>query len=120
MKKINSINVSGKVIGVISIFLVFLPFLFYCLRFIGLEVIGEMLMKISLGIGVVISAVAWTLLMIELKQDKRLDQYYSSHAHCKNKPGENKYECQNCGNREVEKKDTYCKVCGILFEKYEE
>nr|WP_302598150.1 hypothetical protein [uncultured Cellulosilyticum sp.] len=80
MKKINSINVSGKVIGMISIFLVFLPLIFYCLRFIGLEAIGEILMKGSCTIGIIMLIGAWIVLMIELRQDKVLDQYYTSYS----------------------------------------
>nr|WP_297933934.1 hypothetical protein [uncultured Lachnoclostridium sp.] len=32
------------------------------------------------------------------------------------KVGDNRYECQACGNRELKSDSKFCSVCGIKFE----
>ena len=86
MKKINSINWGGKVLGLI----VFL----------------DAILPIS----------AFLVLLLELYQDKKIDQYYCLHRKGKKPLSNDSYECEQCGNREIKEADTYCKICHTHFE----
>ena len=67
-------------------------------------------------IGGLILAVFACLLLIELRQDKKLNQFYREHRNMKIPLKDGKYECGACGNRNVGVNRTYCDVCGCWFE----
>lgn len=117
IKKINSINYGGKVIGIGLFFMLFIPgVLLFFYRILVYEVL-EILVKASFGIGLLILISFACLLMVELRQDKKLDQYYCKHRNIKIPIKAGKYECGACGNREVAKNSTCCGICGCRFEK---
>lgn len=116
MKKINSINYGGKVLGIGLIFMVPIPSLLLCINHIveGLDI--AIFAYISLGIGILICLLFMCFLVIELKQDKRIEQYYCKHRNVKIEIGTGKYECSACGNRLITFESTYCNMCGGKFE----
>lgn len=116
MKKINSINYGGKILFIGIIFGILIPIIFaglsYVLHSSGLLVI----MKVSFVFGMLILFCFFVHLGIELHQDKKIERYYSVHGKRKIFIADGKYECGTCGNCQVQKKDSYCKVCGVVFE----
>ena len=69
--------------------------------------------------GAVIVLLFFVHLAIELHQDKKIDNYYTAHKKVKIAVTDG-YECGSCGNRKVGEKDTYCTVCGVQFEAYQD
>lgn len=116
MKKINS-NGPGTVVFMCSmLFLIGIPALMYIVSFIFN--MGNKLFlpaKISAAAGGIILAGLIIVIVVELKQDKRLNIYYVSNRNRKIKISEGFYECQNCGSRTVRENDNTCGVCGIKF-----
>lgn len=115
MKKINSIGYGPLVLFWIFLFLIALPLSFYTLSALFHLTLLFIFIKVSLGIGMLLSIGFIGLLFIELHQDKRLDKYYSSNKNIKLKLGTNRYECPSCGNKKIMKQDTFCIVCGQKF-----
>ena len=120
MKKINSIHVATKVLGVILFFMMILPLCFWGMEQLGIISRGSPLIHISLIIGGSLAVGAFLLLVMELRQDRQLDVYFMSHRNQKLMLQNDLYECQNCGNKLVNEADTYCKVCGIIFKEYQD
>ena len=116
MKKINSINWGGKVLGLIVFLDAILPLIAFLLSKIGLRQSSSFLYKVALGVGGVVTIAAFLVLLLELYQDKKIDQYYRLHQKGKRLLSNGNYECEQCGNREVKKADTYCKICHTHFE----
>ena len=78
MKKINSIDYGGNVIGIGLVFLALIPVVLYVLNsFLGSSLV-QTLMYISLGIGAVIEAGFGCVLLIELRQDRIISKHYES------------------------------------------
>jgi len=118
MKKINSIWYGGNILGIGIIFAIVIPLLLYYTSFIfGLKANFSIPIRISIIMGVLILLLFLVLLAIELKQDKRINRLYSKTRNSKIALSNNIFECQNCGNRQIEKDDTFCKVCGIRFDR---
>ena len=115
MKKINSIWYGGKILLTGTIFAFMIPFgiMIFPLKINVLTTISS----ISFFLGVTILMGFGIFLAIELHQDKKLNEYYKREQTQKVKISENKYECQVCGNREVNQNDTCCKICGTSFVK---
>ncbi|MBE6024381.1 MAG: hypothetical protein E7231_14545 [Cellulosilyticum sp.] len=118
MKKINSINVGTKVLGIIMSLLLIIPGIGLGLKQIGLIRIGLVFIKGGLGIGGVVTVVSLILLLIELRQDRKIDAYFSSHHETKQRLSNGLYECQKCGNKFVKAEESYCKICGVQFKEY--
>ncbi|PHV70695.1 hypothetical protein CS063_09195 [Sporanaerobium hydrogeniformans] len=118
MKKINSINVGTKVLSIIAVFLIVLPICFFGMKQIGFIVLGDFLIKASLVVGSIITVISLILLIIELRQDRQLDKYFTNHCNTKLLLANSLCECQKYGNKLVRAEDTCCKICGIHFEKY--
>ena len=117
MKKINSIGYGDKIVVIAVLFLAVIP---TCVYIVSVILSIPELMKvilISLVIGGFIVLFVIGLLFIELRQDKRLNQLYMKNINIKLPLGNNRYECQSCGNRQVLDNDRNCKVCGIHFNK---
>ena len=115
MKKINSVNYGGKIIGVGVVLLLLGGIL------LGLNkrwsngaiaVIAVVLLTIG---GFILVGFAW-LLHVELKQDKKINSYYNVHKNRKVEIGNGKYECGACGNRGLRKESSHCTTCGCKFE----
>ncbi len=78
MKKINSIDYGGKVIGIGLVFLALIPVVLYALNsFLGSPLVHT-LMIISLIIGAVIEVGFGCVLLIELRQDRIISKHYES------------------------------------------
>lgn len=67
-------------------------------------------------IGVLILSVFACLLTIELKQDSKVEKYYSKHRNVKIPLNDKACECGACGNRKVSLNSIYCNICGCKFE----
>lgn len=70
MKKINSIDYGGKVIGTGLVFLVAIPAMLYVLNCFLHSPVIQTLMTVSLMIGAIIEAGFGCVLLIELRQDR--------------------------------------------------
>ena len=119
MKKINSIHYGSRVIAVGLIFLVLVPVALW-----GLNqwLQNESLITaayVSMSIGATIEIFFFVYLIIESKQDKKIDAEYQRHRKMKIPLPDGKFECGNCGNRNVSASDTGCIACGITFEEEE-
>ena len=116
MKKINSINYGGKVIGVGLVSMLIVPGILQGLNtFLGcpyISVIANLLFMI--GTGILICFVG--LLLIEFWQDKRIDKYYSKHKNVKIELANGKWECSACGCRTICADSTFCNICGCKYE----
>lgn len=114
MKKINSIGYGDKIIAAAAVLLTAMPL---CLYIAGamLPFPAAALIRISLAAGGLVILFLVALLTIEFRQDKKLIQYYALHQNIKLSLGNNRYECQSCGNRHLSAGDDICKVCGIRF-----
>ena len=117
IKKINSINYGGKVIGIGLIFMLLISGLLLLFYKILVYEFLNIIAKVSFVIGLLILISFACLLMVELRQDKKLDQYYCKHRNIKIPIKAGKYECGACGNREVVKNSTCCGICGCRFGK---
>lgn len=116
MKKINSINYSGKVISIGLIIMLVIPgvlmLLNTILNFDALLLISKLLFIIGAFI-----LICFTVhLFIEMYQDKKIDSYYSRHKNVKIKLNDGKYECGACGNRNIGLNDIFCNTCGGRYE----
>lgn len=115
MKKINSNSYGGKVIGIGIVLAAIIP---CCLRLVNLIFCSRVFNILSLCfmfLGILVLLGFFVFLSVELKQDKKIDHYYSEHHNIKIPWNDIYYECSNCGNRKVRKEDTSCLVCGVHF-----
>jgi membrane-bound acyltransferase YfiQ involved in biofilm formation len=118
MKKINSIWFGEKIIGTGLIFAAIIPLLLYHASFLfGSGRLFSFFIKGSVAIGTLILVFFIVLLTIELMQDRNINQRYNKTRNSKKELSDHNYECQNCGSRDLEKEDKFCKVCGIRFDK---
>ena len=116
MKKINSINYGGEIIGIGLLIGLLIPGI--------LLFINRYAKNSGITISAVILAVAGALIIVgffvhlcvELKQDRKINQYYSEHKNVKMKLADGTYECGACGNRIVHKDSSVCNACGCKFE----
>lgn len=116
MKKINSINYGGKVLGIGCLFLFLVPgVLFLAQKTCDLKILYKMAI-VSVVVGGMIICGFLMYLAVELRQDKKIDAYYTKHKNVKIKIDEAAYECGACGNRKVKKQSSYCEICGCRFE----
>ena len=76
MKKINSIDYGGKVIGIGAVFLIVIPAaLHFINKALGSSVI-DVILYACIGIGIAIEAGFFILLLTELRQDRIINRYY--------------------------------------------
>ena len=76
MKKINSIDYGGKVIGIGLVFLIVIPVLLYILNLYLNSYVIQVVLFVSMGIGFIMEAGYSCLLTIELRQDRLINEYY--------------------------------------------
>lgn len=117
--KINSIDYGGKIICIGLFFMLFIPgVLLFFYRILVYEVL-EIFAKASFGISLLILVSFACFLVIELRQDKMIDQYYSNHKNVKVPIVDGNYECGACGNRKIKINSSSCDICGVRFENVE-
>lgn len=119
IKKINSINYGGKVIGIGLIFMLLIPSVLLLSHKILEYEFLNIIAKISVVVGLLILLFFSYLLMVELRQDKMIDQYYSNHKKVKVPIVDGNYECGACGNRKIKINSSSCDICGVRFENVE-
>lgn len=86
MKKINSIDYGGKVIGIGLVFLVLIPALLYVLSRFLISPVIQTLIYGSLCIGAVIEAGFGCVLLIELRQDRIISEHYENNPESEETP----------------------------------
>ena len=97
IKKINSIDYGGKIIGIGLIFMLLIPGLLLLFYKILVYEFLNIIVKVSFVIGLLILISFACLLIVELRQDKKLDQYYCKHRNIKIPIKAGKYECEHVG-----------------------
>lgn len=86
MKKINSNSYGGKIIGLGLIPLVLIPGIFWGInRFLNLKILS-VLIAVSVGIGILIEVSFFIILMVELWQDKKIQEYYEANPGSRKTP----------------------------------
>lgn len=120
MKKINSINYGGKIIGVGFMIMFVIPGMLMLINTILNSDVILVLSRLSFLIGAVILICFTVHLLIELRQDKKIDKYYSKHRNVKIKINDGKYECGACGSRNIGLSDAFCNTCGCKYEQAED
>lgn len=120
MRKINSIHYGGKVLTIGVIVGVVIPCICWLFAVIfGLKIL-LVIRNVFFVLGMVIMILFFLHLAIEFYQDKKIDQYYTSHNQVKQDMGAGVYECASCGNRQVTQSDHYCRLCGVEFIEYKD
>jgi hypothetical protein len=116
MKKINSIWYGGKILKLAGIFAAVIPILLYIISILFQEITQICkLAEISAIIGIVIFLFLILLLIVELRQDKKINNFYEQRKNTKIQISDTDYECQNCGSQRVKEKDKFCPACGIKY-----
>lgn len=95
--------------------MIVIPLILYLLK---LYVRGDLiivLIKTSIVIGILVLLFFSLMLIIELRQDKKINIQYNELKYQKIQVEEDLYECQHCGNQKVKEADLYCNICGIRF-----
>jgi uncharacterized paraquat-inducible protein A len=113
MKKINSIWYGAAILKSGLLFTFVIPLLLSIIS----KVTGSMEylslpIELSAVIGVLILIFLAALLIIELKQDKRINGFYAANKNTKVKLSNGYYECQNCGSQKLKEDNIVCPVCG--------
>ena len=116
MKKINSINYGGKMIGTGLLCMFIVPGVLIGLNSFFESDYISVIANIFFVIGVAILICFVAILIIELRQDKKIDKYYSEHKNVKIKLANGKWECGACGNRTICEESTFCNMCGCKYE----
>ncbi len=87
MKKINSIDYGGKVIGIGVIFGLVIPVvLFFVREYIYDTKIIQILQYLMVGIGLLIEAIFFIHLGMELRQDRIIENFYSENPDSRKTP----------------------------------
>ena len=116
IKKINSIGYGCEILKLIMLFVLIFPFLGFAIFSAAHIKIYLLIADVSVKIGLVLLFGFCILLVIELKQDSKINRYYLEHKNTKSLLKNGNYECQTCGNCKVRAKDTFCSLCGTQFE----
>ncbi len=116
MKKINSIHFGGRVIGIGLAVMLLIPGVLLGINYFLHYRLLEILAGGCFALGAVILLGFVLILRTELKQDKKIEQYYGKHKNVKIKLSGGRYECGACGNRAVAEEHTHCSVCGCKYE----
>ena len=116
MKKINSIDYGGKIIGIALIIGFLLPGILVLVNRYLENRVFTMLAIILAVVGMLIILLFLIYLCVELKQDKKINKYYSEHKNIKIKLADGTYECGACGSRGIWADSVACNACGCRFE----
>lgn len=109
MRKINSNGYAGKVMLIGSGILIIGVLLRYLL------LVSTVISIIVIAIGAVILAGFALLLMIEFRQDRKINREYDAIRTTKIRLPDGLYECQACGNMSVHEDDDSCRICENRF-----
>lgn len=74
------------------------------------------LQRVSIAVGLGILAVFVLLIVVEHIQDVRMDRLYRRNRRRKLPLAGGRFECQYCGNRQLQEADRSCPVCGKALE----
>ena len=116
MKKINSINYGGKVIGAVLISMLIVPRILQWLNTFFECYYISLISKILFMLGVATLICFVGILLIEFRQDKRIDKYYGEHKNVKIELANGKWECSACGSRAICTDSTFCNMCACKYE----
>lgn len=116
MKKINSIDYGGKIIGIGLIIGFLLPGILVLVNRYLENRVFTMLAIILAAVGALIILLFFIHLCVELKQDKKINQYYSEHKNVKILLADGSCECGACGSRGIRADSVSCNACGCRFE----
>lgn len=86
VKKINSINYGGRVIGTGLVFLTILPIGLYLINKVINSDVILIIQIISIAVGLIIEFVFGCILVIELRQDKIINDYYQKNPSSEKTP----------------------------------
>ena len=92
-----------------------IPGILAVLYFIWENAYALFVAKISFVLSGLILGLFFCLLMLELKQDKKIDKYFTEHKNVKIEIGDNTYECGACGCRSIRRDSTFCVGCGCEY-----
>ena len=120
MKKINSIHYGGKVLTIGGLLAIIFPCIFWLLSVILDNDAFLFARNLCFVLGSIIIIIFFLHLGIELRQDKKIANYYSTHRNIKIPRTDGAYECYSCGSLQVKEDDSYCKTCGVVFAQYED
>lgn len=115
MKKINSINYGYKIICGAAFCLIIVPICCHLLWTITNLSLLQLFAKVFIIIGFIILLFLFLLLKIELSQDKKINDYYKANSQCHLPLKNGLFECQSCGNNQVNAEHRSCIICGTNF-----
>ena len=119
MKKINSIDYGGKVIGIGLVTGLLGPgILLLVNRYLQNRSIPVLAIALA-AVGALIIIGFLIHLCVELKQDRKINRYYSEHMNIKIKLVDGAYECGACGSRIIREESSFCNACGCKFDNIE-
>jgi hypothetical protein len=116
MRKINSVGYGHYVLLVIVLLLVVFPLVLWLAFLLFGAAALLTAAKISGIAGGLLGLAFAVFLAVELRQDRKLNRFYNGIKNEKLSVGGEKYECPNCGNRNIGSMDKSCSMCGIRFE----
>lgn len=96
--------------------MVVVPCLMLLLRWFWPLPVFSVMLTVSLIIGGLLAVFLAGLLIIELRQDKRIARYYEKHQNRALPLSDGRYECQHCGSTRLKQGDKVCPTCGVRFE----
>ena len=99
MKKINSIFYGSHIIGIGLLFLIPIPLFLYFINRHICSIVLSYAIGVSIVVDIIVECTFGILLIIELHQDKKIQNYCPNHRNIKIRLQEGKYEYLNCGNR---------------------
>lgn len=116
MKKINSIDYGGKIIGTGLLIGLLIPGILLLFNRHADSMGITVLAIILAAVGVLIILFFTIHLCVELKQDKKINQYYREHKNVKIRLSDGTCECGACGSRAIRIESVSCNACGCKFE----
>ncbi|MGE5221951.1 MAG: hypothetical protein ACM3PY_05915 [Omnitrophica WOR_2 bacterium] len=114
MKRKLDLNEPGtRIIALASFFLILIPGLlvFFAWLLSSMSDLIWIVIKISVGAGLLILVILAALMIVETIQDRRYDRWYRQQRHKKMKLSGDYYECQYCGYQKIRDFDKSCPVC---------
>ena len=116
MKKINSIDYGGKVISIGLVIMFLIPGMLMLINIILNYEAIRLISRLLFILGAFILICFTVHLFIELYQDNKINKYYSKHRNIKIKLSDGKYECGECGSRNIGSNDSFCNICGCKYD----
>lgn len=105
----------GRVPGAALLLLIPVPCVCLLLTRLTSSKLPLMAAGISLGAGAAVLLFLAVLLMVGLRQDRKIARYYDAHRNLRLPLENGLYECAACGCRRIRREDRSCIVCGVRF-----